>query len=226
MLTSMSVLARAAALSGLALLVIPSLAAAAPYTIAAPIAINDAGSGVVGTLSPVLATGAASGSEVTAGVFTNSTALDILYFELTLSAGSADVDQLGVGGAGVLPVGAAYFAASGTQNPNQTAGSAIELPGSTGVFNFEHLLTAAGNLQAGESTGILAVSFSPGDLPPPGIGPFNILADTATFMISSGADFSINAIVVPVPEPGTALLMGIGLAGLTAVKRTRYLHRD
>jgi len=217
MLISMRGVTRSLLAATAALLAIPSLAAAASYTIAGPIAINDAGSGVIGTLNPVNVIGAASGSQVTIGSYTTASDLgiDVLLFELTLSPGSADVDQLGVGGAGVFPIGGAYYAASGTQNPNQTAGSALELLSSTVNFNFEHLSTAAGNLQAGESTGILAVSFNLGDLPPPGIGPLQILADTATFMISSGADFSINALVTPViPEPGTALLIGLGLAGL------------
>ncbi|MEM9176339.1 MAG: PEP-CTERM sorting domain-containing protein, partial [Myxococcota bacterium] len=66
---------------------------------------------------------------------------------------------------------------------------------------------------------LLAVAFNLGDLPPPGIGPVQILADMATFMISSGADFSVNALVVPVPEPGTALLFGLGLAGLATIRK-------
>ena len=221
MLSSPRVLRHALVVIGVALLAIPSVATALAYTISGPIAINDAGSGVTGTLNPVNAVGGALGSEVTAGFFTDYSLQDVLFVELVLSAGSADVDQFSIGGAGVFPIGAAYYAASGTQDPNQTAGSAIELPGSTGVFNFEHLATAAGNLNAGESSGILAVSFALGDLPPTGIGPGQILADTATFMISSGADFSFNALVVPIPEQGTALLMGLGLAGLAGVKRTR-----
>lgn len=209
----------AAVMSGLALLVIPSLAVAVPYTIAAPVAIADSGSGIIGTLSPVTVIGAAGGSQVTAGLFTNTTALDILFVELTLSAGSADVDQFGIAGVGVLPVGMAYYAASGTQNPNGIP--VMEFPATVALFSFDHNGTSAGNLEAGESTGILAVAYNLGDLPPPGLNGGALLASTASFTLSSGANFSVNALVVPVPEPGTALLMGLGLAGFAGMKRVR-----
>lgn len=190
-----------------------SLAQAGVFTIDGPVAINDAGSGVIGTLSPVSAL--PGGPITTEGTFSG----DILLVEFSLAAGSADVDQFAIGAAGVNPIGGLFYPGTGTQDPNQTAGQPIELPGSTVVFNFEHLLTAPGNLNAGESTGVLGAVFNVGDLPPPGIVPPGILVDTATFMISSGADFSVNALVVVVPEPASALLVGFGLMALATARR-------
>ena len=186
---------------------------AALFTIDGPVSINDAGSGIIGTLSPVFAL--PGGPSTTEGTSTG----DILLVEFSLAAGSADVDQFAIGGAGVIPIGGLFYPGTGTQDPNQTAGQPIVLPGSTVEFNFEHLTTAPGNLTAGESTGVLGAVFSPGDLPPPGIGPTNILADTASFMISSGANFSVNALVVAVPEPASALLVGLGLMALAGASR-------
>ncbi|GEM_PF-6085109 len=215
MLISTRFCARVALLAGLVGLLLPSVSGAAAFSIDAPVAINDAGSGVIGTLSPVPFF--PPGPITTFGTFSG----DILLVEFSLAAGSADVDQLGISGVGVSAIGGIFYPNTGTQAPNQTAGQATEFQGSSLIFNFEHLATAAGNLQAGESTGVLGVVFNVGDLPPPGLLGGAILADTAQFMISSGADFSVNALVVPVPEPGTALLLGLGLAGLASSLRKR-----
>lgn len=190
-----------------------STAQAAVFTIDGPIAVNDAASGVIGTLSPV--------SAVPGGTFTNEGAFsgDILLVEFSLSAGSSDIDQFAIGAGGVNPIGGLFYDGTGTQAPNQTGGQPIELPGSTAVFNFEHLSTVPGNLNAGESTGVLGAVFNLGDLPPPGIVPPGILVDTATFTISSGANFSVSALVVVVPEPATAMLVGFGLMALASARR-------
>jgi len=202
-----------------AVLMVPSTSWAIAYTIDGPVVIdasNNGGSGVFGTINPINAVNGLS--PTSAGTYSDWNLQDILFVEIVLSGGSADVDQVAMGGAGVSVVGGAFYADGGRQSPNDSDEPAIEL-NTTAVFNFEHLATAAGNLQGGETSTILAASFALGGLPPIGIGPTNILADMATFMISSGANFSVNALVVPIPEPGTAMILGLGLAGLASIRR-------
>ena len=149
---------------------------------------------------------------------------DILLLQISLDSGSADVDALGVGAAGALPIGAAFYAGSGDQSPNRAGGAAVTIAASAfevSLFSFAENSTGPGNLQGGETSDILALSFNPGDLPPPGTF-IPGTADTVSFMVSSGADFTPGVgIVVLVPEPATALLIGLGLAGLATATRSR-----
>lgn len=206
---------RVACLCALIAFLSPSASIAAIFSIDGPLSINDAGSGVIGTLSPVPFL--PSSPITTFGTFSG----DILLFELSLDPSSAAVDQISVGGAGTSATGGIYYPGTGTQDPNQTGGAEMEFVASSLAFNFEHLATAPGNLDGGESTGVLGVVFNLGDLPPPGIGPGQILAGIASFAISSGANFSVNANVALIPEPGTTLLLGLGLAGLSSIRRPR-----
>ena len=202
------------------LLSFPAISFGVPFTIDAPIVIdgsNNAGSGVFGTILPVA--GFAPGSVfTTAGTFGDSQSQDILYVEIVLDSGSASLDQFGIGGAGAFALGGGFLAGSGTQDPNDLDEPIISIT-SSAVFNFDHLGGGSGNLDAGESSGILGASFALGDLPPIGIGPGLILADMASFMLSAGANFSVQGLVVPIPEPGTALLVGLGIAGLASRRR-------
>lgn len=197
------------------LFLFPAVSWSAAFTIDASIVIdasNNAGSGVFGTINPIID---AQGAFTTAGTFDFSTQ-DILLVEIVLTAGA--LDQFGIGGAGVFAQGGGFLPGSGTQDPNDSDEPIITIT-SSAVFNFDHLGGGSGNLTAGESSGILAASFALGDLPPIGIGPAQILADMASFMLSSGANFSVQGLVVPVPEPGTALLVGLGIASLAATRR-------
>jgi hypothetical protein len=202
-----------------AVLIVPSTSWGLAYTIDAPIVIdvsNNAGSGVTGTINPINAVNGLT--PTSAGTYTDWISQDILFVEIVLSGGSASVDQFGIGGAGAFAVGGAFYADGGKQSPNDADEPIISIT-SSALFNFDHLATSAGNLQASETSTILAASFALGDLPPIGIGPTQILADMASFMISSGTNFSVEALVVPIPEPGTALILGLGLAGLATTRR-------
>ncbi len=198
---------------GMALL-FPVVAWGAAYTVAGPILINDAGTGVVGTVNAV---SVASGVFTSAGTFLDAGTQDILFVQIALTAGA--IDQVGISGNGSSALGGGFLAGSGTQDPNDPDEPIIDFLGSQALFNFDHLGGGTGNLSAGESSSILAVSFALGDLPPPGIGPGHILADIANFMLSSGTTFSVSGLVVPVPEPGSFLLIGLGMAALAGMRR-------
>ena len=191
-------------------------ASAAAFTLSAPIVINagnNGGSGVFGTISPV--TSLTGTSVCLGGTCLSSATQDWLLFTMTLSAGSAVVDQIGVGVAAVATVaGVGHFT-----DPSETpTGGGVS--GSVGTINYDFLSTSLLNLQPGETTDRLFGAFALGALPGPGIFPV-VPPGTTSFMISSGADFSVSTTMVLVPEPTTALLLAAGLAGLALAGRRR-----
>ncbi len=196
----------------------PSGAGATAYTVSAPISItasNNGGTGVLGTILPV--TIVSGTSLCLGGTCTSPVLQDWLLFGISLSAGSAPVDQIGVGVPGVgTVVGVGHFA-----DPFQETPTGGAVAGSVGTINYDYLATSPLNLQAGELSDRLFGAFALGALPGPGIFPI-IPAGTVSFMISSGSNFSVSTtMALAIPEPTTALLLGAGLAGLAVAGRRR-----
>ena len=143
---------------------------------------------------------------------------DVLFFEVELNNPSAPVDQIGasvgtVSGT-VDPLGVGYLNAPG-ETPDPVNGMSIESsfgfpPGGTGLFDYDHNGLSAGNLEAGETTRILFITYASGELAE---------GQTASFMISTGTDQNFTVTIVP--EPSTALLLAAGLAAMGAVCRRR-----
>ena len=188
-----------------------------PYTIAAPIVIdgsNNGGSGVLGTILPVA--GAAGTSICLGGSCVDAVSQDWLLVQIVLGAGSADVDQIGIGAVGSSAIGSGHYADAGETPTGGSVASGIAW------IDFDHLnLGSALNLEAGETSDRLFAVFASGGLPGPGIPPI-IPAGTASFTISSGANFSVQGTIVAIPEPAIALLVGSGLL-LGAAARRRPL---
>ncbi|MEE9606410.1 MAG: PEP-CTERM sorting domain-containing protein [Myxococcota bacterium] len=182
-----------------------SEARALAFTLQSPLVIdgtNNAGSGVFGTINPVLTTAGALG--LTSGN-TNFALTDVLIVDVTLNAGSASVGGIEFGDSGAIfgePVGAGSFADVGDQAPSAVLHVPFDfIIGGVGQFTF-----LPNQLDANETSVRLFVTYSPGLVLNAG--------DTANFMISSGANFTVQGIIVP--EPGTFLLLGGGLAVLGA----------
>ncbi len=186
-----------------------SEARALAFTLQSPLVIdgsNNAGSGVFGTINPVLTTAGALG--LTSGN-TNFALTDVLIVDMTLNAGSASVGGIDFGDSAPLfgePVGAGSFADVGDQAPS----SVLHVPfdfiiGGVGQFTF-----LPNQLDANETSVRLFVTYSPGVI--------LAVGDTVNFMISSGANFTVQGTIVP--EPGTFLLLACGLAAL-ALRRRR-----
>lgn len=163
--------------------------------------------------------------------------LDIFIFDVVLFAGSALVDEIGVGittnpfgldpiGAGFLlgcdpglPDGCAHNVPGGGETPDDIdlASGLGFFPGAT-LFEFDELArndhrrqASDGNLAGGETTRRLFVAWD--DTGPQ--TPLSKDGQVAFFKIGSGKRniFLLSAIV---PEPGTGLLLGLGLCVLAA----------
>jgi hypothetical protein len=207
---------------GTALLTWSSSAWALAYTISAPVAFST--SGVSGTINPV--TNLTGTTICLTGVCSSSVAQDWLLVTVTLNLGSDSVDRIDISSAGsTAVVGAGHYT---DPDATPTAGS---IAGTTSIGRFDFDFPNSGsalNLEAGETTDRLFVAFSPvGSLPGPGIpdgmGGFVIQPGTASFMIgeAGSTSFSAQGMIVLVPEPTTALLLGGGLFGLALAGRRR-----
>jgi len=191
---------------------------ALPYTLVAPVVIdgsNNGGSGVLGTLLPV--TDASGTSICLGGSCTDPTSQDWLLVQFVLGPGSADVDQIGIGAVGSNALGSGHF-----DDPDETPTGGSVASG-VAQIDYDHLnLGSALNLEAGETSDRLFAAFASGDLPGPGLPCCAIPPGTASFSISSGANFSVQGAIVAVPEPAVLLLVGPGLLlGLGAAARQR-----
>jgi hypothetical protein len=178
-------------------------ASALPFTLNSTIFISDAGTGVDGRLDPVLDPSHPdiTGAHTDFGTV-NFATQDVFVVDLTLSAGSSDVDALGitVGVPLPIPVGGGFFNdGGGLITPT---GVVINLVALAVDFDF-----SPGNVSASETTVRLFATYASG------------MADgqTVSFMVSSGTDFTVQGLIVP--EPGTGALLVAGLVNLGAFGR-------
>jgi hypothetical protein len=208
LMNSLRSLAFVSAVLGFLLLTVQG-AAATPFTLAAPVVIND--SGVVGTINPVASFTGSLG--LTSGA-TDPVANDVFIVDLTLAGGSALIGAVTITTVTAFfePIGAGAFDDAGTA---PTAVSYVPLDfaflGGYGVFDF-----TGDTIDAGETTVRLFVTSTLG-----------LLADNdpVAFMISSGADFSVFGSVVAIPEPSAVTLLASGLLILGVESRRRSLTR-
>ena len=184
-----------------------------------------------------------NGGTDTPGTFSGLSSMDTLIFDLVLDAGSGVIDAIGVGVTTdplfLDPDGAGYFVSCitglelgcrsavtspvGGEIPNDGFNPPIEVipgffpffPGGA-LFRFSEDFAAAGNITGGETSIRMFVSWED-----TGLGsPLTKINQVAVFMLSSGAsnqDFFTNI----VPEPGTGLLLALGLGGLAIASRRR-----
>ena len=183
------------------------------YTLAAPLAITGSepgNPGVIGTLLPLGLPSTLSGTIASTTGTTDFATHDVIVFALSLSSGSTDVDEVGLGALSnpmiPNPMGAGAFAEGGTRLPDSiSVGSFTTLKA---AFSY-----ATNALTAGETTRNLFVTYSPA-------GTALAEGNTVNISISSGTNFTVQSTLVP--EPGTALLVGSGLA-LLALRRKEAL---
>jgi hypothetical protein len=114
------------------------------------------------------------------------------------------------------PVGAGSFVDGGKQGPDglilDPIISLVPLLGTgTATFEFDFGGSSAGNLEAGETSVRLFLTFA---------NETSLVEfDTVSFMISAGTDFTVQGQIIP--EPGTMILLGSGLLGLAGWSRRK-----
>jgi hypothetical protein len=185
-----------------------SVASALAFTLDSTVFLNDAGTGVVGELRPVddgFGTTDTSGTHTDFGTV-NFATQDIFVVDLVLSAGSSPVDAIGIAVAVApfaAPIGGGYFDDGGSL----ITPSAVAV--NFGGFSFLVEYSFAPILAAGETTVRLFATYATG----------MAIGQAASFMVSSGTNFSSGGTIVP--EPGTGVLFGSGLLLVGMIKRRR-----
>lgn len=216
--------------AGLVLLGLPllllALGIAAPasavgiFTLDAPVVIdssNDGGTGVRGQF--LVVTDLDLSDVLVSDGTVNFATQDVFLVVLELFGNSAPVDSfsftIGVSGFGNITsnpkgAGALNDVASGAIAPSGV--TADNTAAFAAVFDFSPVLNA------GQETVRLFATYQS-----QGGGNLLAIGDTASFMVSSGTDFTVQGTIVP--EPGTALLLAGGMLGLLGAARAASRRR-
>jgi hypothetical protein len=132
---------------------------------------------------------------------------DWMIFTVTVESGT--LDQVTVGALFASSIGVGYL--EGTADPEPTGGNATTNPNSP-----EWLFASLG----GTSAPLIAM-YSAGALPTLGGGPFAPGATNFDLRLGGASDQFVGSVTTLVPEPTTALLVGMGLLGLGLSRRSR-----
>ena len=214
-------------LSGsLATLGLASSAGATLFTLSQAVDIDFTGTvasvngGVVDAqLRPVFDVSGSIGSPSAGVASVNTVAHDVFVFDLVAFNPSAPIDQLSAS-LGLFfpfpnPQGAGYLCDAGVgscpgtgQAPDAVASDGFVLLNAT--WGFDATNQSPGNVEEGETSRRLFITYSPGVLTPGG---------PANFMVSSGTDDDFQGTIVP--EPSTLGLLVGGLAVLSLGLRRR-----
>jgi hypothetical protein len=186
-------------------LAVADAAAAAPFTLAQAHPFSF--SGIQGTLLPVTAEEIVGTRLCVSLSCTDPEAGDQLFFRITLASGSASLHALAVGTNLVGTGGQAAYVASG-QEPIPSGTLTLD---SARAFVFP----SPGTLDAGETTPVLLNVYANGGIQAVlDAGTLLAVRGVATPSSLSTALGSVGITAI-VPEPATALLIALGLAGLS-----------
>jgi len=128
---------------------------------------------------------------------------DVVIFQVINTAGV--LDEVGIG---VFPPPTSSSGSGWISGANFDVAAGVTNTGTTRTFTFD----GGAGLSGAATSDLFYVSFAS-------------LTDgsSVNFMLLSGATpLTVTGIVTVVPEPGTAMLFGLGLAGLAAARRNRH----
>ena len=179
-------------------------ASALPFAMAD---VNYSVGGATGTISLVgggQSTGTPAGGINLSGATAGTD--DVLIFQVINTAGV--LDEVGIGVFDPFPLLGVNSSGSGwIAGANFDVAAGITNTSSTRTFTFD----GGSGLNGAATSDLFYVSFA--SLPD---------GRSVNFMLLSGEDvLTETSVVTVVPEPGTAMLFGLGLAGLAAARRNR-----